>query len=84
MDMFWSIKSFTTVSNRMYRVLLSLHNFTAFTLQVKESTETSVIIDGPHTFTLENETNTFVVITGLQSGLTYEFLVRVPCTNLSR
>ncbi len=58
-----------------------LHNLTVFTLQVKVSTETSVI-DGPHTFTLENETNTFVVISGLQSGLTYEFLVRVYLVQL--
>ncbi len=48
------------------------------TIQIKVSTEISVI-DGPHTVTLENETNTFVVISGLQSGLTYKFLVHVFC-----
>ncbi len=46
------------------------------------SSEISVI-DGPHTVTLKNETNTSVVISGLQSGLTYEFLVGIFCTDLS-
>ncbi len=57
--------------------LLHLHY-----IQVKMSSEISVI-DGPHTVTLKNETNTFVVISGLQSGLTYEFLVRIFCTDLN-
>ncbi len=78
MDMFLSIKSFTTALNRMYSVFIFLHNFNLLHLHYRSRSQLKLVSLMVHTHLhLENETNTFVVISGLQSGLTYEFMVRV-------